>query len=127
MLARLRSGLHWNHSLTAHRVHRFPDMTEPGVLQEASSSSTLRLPPGVPASPSLSTASLLELAALAGIPIDDEAMALRIAVGAGAAVTAVAAARAALQAADALDDALLGGEAADHLALLESLAGDGAR
>jgi hypothetical protein len=70
---------------------------------------------------------VLELAALAGIPVDDEAMALRIAVGAGAAVTAVAAARAALQAAGALDDALLGGEAADHLALLESLAGDGAR
>jgi hypothetical protein len=70
---------------------------------------------------------VLELAALAGIPIDDEAMALRIAVGAGAAVTAVAAARTALQAADALDDALLGGEVADHLALLESLAGDGAR
>ena len=70
---------------------------------------------------------MLELAALAGIPIDDEAMALRIAVGAGAAVTAVAAARTALQAADALDDALLGGEVADSLALLESLAGDGAR
>ena len=70
---------------------------------------------------------MLELAALTGIPIDDEAMALRIAVGAGAAVTAVAAARTALQAADALDDALLGGEEADHLALLESLAGDGAR
>ncbi len=127
MLARLRSGLHWTDSLTAHRVRRFPDMTEPGVLQEGSPSSTARLPPDFPASPSLSTASVLELAALAGIPVDDEAMALRIAVGAGAAVTAVAAARAALQAAGALDDALLGGEAADHLALLESLAGDGAR
>ena len=102
-------------------------MTEPGVLQEGSTRSTRRLPPGGPPSPSLSAASVLELAALAGIPIDDEAMALRIAVGAGAAVTAVAAARAALQAAGALDDALLGGEAADHLALLESLAGDGAR
>ena len=127
MLARLRSGLHWNHSLTAHRVRRFPDMTEPGILQEGSTRSTRRLPPGGPPSPSLSTASVLELAALAGIPIDDEAMALRIAVGAGAAVTAVAAACTALQAADALDDALLGGEVADHLALLESLAGDGAR
>ena len=45
----------------------------------------------------------------------------------GAAVMAVAAARAALQVAGALDDALLGGEPADHLATLESLAGDGSR
>jgi ABC-type lipoprotein release transport system permease subunit len=33
----------------------------------------------------------------------------------------------ALQVAGALDDALLGGEPADHLATLESLAGDGSR
>ena len=72
-------------------------------------------------------AAVRELGALADIPIDDEAMALRIAVGAGAAVMAVAAARAALQVAGALDDALLGGEPADHLATLESLAGDGSR
>lgn len=70
---------------------------------------------------SLSPAAVLELAALAGIPVDDEAMAARIAAGAGAAVAAVAAARASLQGAD---DPLLGGEAADFLALLESLAGD---
>lgn len=85
--------------------------------------------------PSLSPAAVLELAALTGIPVDDEAMAARIAAGAGAAVAAVAAARASLQAAGgstvmagapaaAADDALLGGEPADYLALLESLAGD---
>lgn len=71
--------------------------------------------------PSLSPAAVLELAALTGIPVDDEAMAARIAAGAGAAVAAVAAARASLQGAD---DPLLGGEASDFLALLESLAGD---
>jgi hypothetical protein len=71
--------------------------------------------------PSLSPTAVLELAALTGIPVDDEAMAERIAAGAGAAVAAVAAARASLQAAD---DALLGAEPADFLALLESLAGD---
>ena len=121
MLARLRSGLHWTDSLTAHRVRRFPDMTEPGVLQEGSPSSTARLPPDFPASPSLSTASVLELAALAGIPVDDEAMALRIAVGAGAAVTAVAAARAALQAAGAQVEVIA--PAAAGLADVETLEG----
>ena len=79
--------------------------------------------------PSLSPAAVLELAALTGIPVDDEAMAARIAAGAGAAVAAVAAARASLQAAGvtaaaAADDALLGGEPAEFVALLESLAGD---
>ena len=79
--------------------------------------------------PSLSPATVLELAALTGIPVDDEAMAARIAAGAGAAVAAVAAARASLQAAgvapsSAADEALLGVEPADFLALLESLAGD---
>jgi hypothetical protein len=69
---------------------------------------------------------VLELAALTGIPVDDEAMAARIAAGAGAAVAAVAAARASLQAAGA-DEALLGAEAADYLARLESLAGDDTR
>ena len=84
--------------------------------------------------PSLSPAAVLELAALAGIPVDDEAMAARIAAGAGAAVAAVAAARASLQAAGGsavmtgapapVDDALLGADAADFVARLESLAGD---
>ena len=73
-----------------------------------------------------SPTAVLELAALTGIPVDDEAMAARIAAGAGAAVAAVAAARASLQAAGA-DEALLGGEPADYLALLESLAGDDPR
>lgn len=71
-----------------------------------------------------SPAAVLELAALTGIPVDDEAMAARIAAGAGAAVAAVAAARVSLQAAGVADDALLGGEAADFVARLESLAGD---
>jgi hypothetical protein len=79
--------------------------------------------------PSLSPAAVLELAALTGIPVDDEAMAARIAAGAGAAVAAVAAARASLQAAggapaSAADEALLGADPADYLARLESLAGD---
>jgi hypothetical protein len=83
-------------------------------------------------SPSLSPAAVLELAALTGIPVDDEAMAARIAAGAGAAVAAVAAARASLQAAggapaSAADEALLGAEPADYLARLESLAGDDPR
>jgi hypothetical protein len=102
-------------------------MTEPGVLLDVSPSSTAHPALGIASSPSLSSAAVLELAALAGVPIDDEAMALRIAVGAGAAVMAVVAAGAALQAVGALDDALLGGEAADHLSALESLAGDGTR
>jgi hypothetical protein len=76
-----------------------------------------------------SPTAVLELAALTGIPVDDEAMAARIAAGAGAAVAAVAAARASLQAAggapaSAADEALLGAEPADYLARLESLAGD---
>ena len=79
--------------------------------------------------PSLSPTAVLELAALTGIPVDDEALAARIAAGAGAAVAAVAAARASLHAAggapaSAADEALLGGEPADFLARLESLAGD---
>ena len=79
-----------------------------------------------------SPTAVLELAALTGIPVDDEAMAARIAAGAGAAVAAVAAARASLQAAggapaSAADDALLGAEPADYLARLESLAGDDPR
>jgi hypothetical protein len=77
----------------------------------------------------ISPTAVLELAALTGIPVDDEAMAARIAAGAGAAVAAVAAARASLKAAggapaSAADDALLGAEPADYLALLVSLAGD---
>jgi hypothetical protein len=83
----------------------------------------------------ISPTAVLELAALTGIPVDDEAMAARIAAGAGAAVAAVSAARASLQAAGgspvmagapaaAADDALFGAEPADYLALLESLAGD---
>jgi hypothetical protein len=76
-----------------------------------------------------SPTAVLELAALTGIPVDDEAMAARIAAGAGAAVAAVAAARASLQAAggapaSAADEALLGADPADYLARLESLAGD---
>lgn len=102
-------------------------MTEPGISMDVSPSATARLELGIASSPSLSPAAVRELGAVADIPIDDEAMALRIAVGAGAAVMAVAAARAALQVAGALDDALLGGEPADHLATLESLAGDGSR
>ena len=79
-----------------------------------------------------SPTAVLELAALTGIPVDDEAMAARIAAGAGAAVAAVAAARASLQAAggapaSAADEALLGAEPADYLARLESLAGDDPR
>ena len=99
-------------------------MTEPGISMDVSPSATARLELGIASSPSLSPAAVRELGALADIPIDDEAMALRIAVGAGAAVMAVAAA---LQVAGALDDVLLGGEPADHLATLESLAGDGSR
>jgi hypothetical protein len=72
----------------------------------------------------ISPTAVLELAALTGIPVDDEAMAARIAAGAGAAVAAVAAARVSLQAAGVADDALLGAEPADFLARLESLAGD---
>jgi hypothetical protein len=82
-----------------------------------------------------SPTAVLELAALTGIPVDDEAMAARIASGAGAAVAAVAAARASLQAAGvadaapaaAADEALFGAEPADYLALLESLAWDDPR
>ncbi len=70
----------------------------------------------------LSPSAVQELAALTGIPVDDEAMAARIATGGGAAVAAVAAARAALYAAGVVDEALLGVEPSDHLALLESLA-----
>jgi hypothetical protein len=91
-----------------------------------------------PSSSSLSPTAVLELAALTGIPVDDEAMAARIAAGAGAAVAAVAAARASLQAAcgspvmagasaAAADEALFGVEPADYLARLESLAEDDPR
>ena len=80
-------------------------------------------PPSVPTpAPVPTTASVLQIAALTGVPVDDEAMAARIATGAGAAIAAVAAARAALQAAGIADEALLGLEHGDHLALLESLA-----
>lgn len=69
-----------------------------------------------------STSTVEALAALAGIAVDDEAMAVRIATGARAAVDAVVAARMSLRAVEESEDALFGSEPADYLALLESLA-----
>jgi len=65
----------------------------------------------------VSPATVLESAAVIGLPLDDEAVAARIAAGAGAAVAAV---REALSHLD--DDALFEREPSEYLALLESLA-----
>lgn len=68
----------------------------------------------------LSADAVLELAALTGLPVDDAAMAARIAAGAGAAVAAVRAA-----AASVTDEAMLfDREPSEYLAVLESLADD---
>lgn len=66
---------------------------------------------------SLTAATVLELARLNGVPVDDEAMASRIALGAAAATTAVRAAVGQLRQAS-----LTAVEAADYLPKLESLA-----
>ncbi len=73
-------------------------------------------PPGVVVE--VSSATVLESAAVIGLPLDDEAVAARIAAGAGAAVAAV---RAALSHLDD-DDALFEREPSEYLALLEALA-----
>lgn len=82
--------------------------------------------------PTLSIGAVRELAALAGVPVDDDAAAARIAAGAGAAVAAVRAALADLEGADGAlaDGALFEREPSEYLALLEALAAaptDGAR
>lgn len=66
----------------------------------------------------VSSATVLESAAVIGIPLDDQAVAERIAAGAGAAVAAV---REALSHLDD-DDALFEREPSEYLALLETLA-----
>lgn len=74
--------------------------------------------------PTLSTGAVREIAALVGVPLDDEAAAARVAAGAGAAVAAVRAALDEVLAADgaAVDAALFGREPSEYLALLEALA-----
>jgi hypothetical protein len=66
----------------------------------------------------VSPATVLESAAVIGLPLDDEAVAARIAAGAGAAVAAVREALSHLDDADALFER----EPSEYLALLESLA-----
>ena len=66
----------------------------------------------------VSSSTVLESAAVVGLPLDDEAVAARIAAGAGAAVAAV---REALSRVDD-PDALLEREPAEYLAPLEALA-----
>ena len=68
----------------------------------------------------VSSSTVLESAAVVGLPLEDEAVAARIAAGAGAAVAAVLATLAKLDEAEA--DALFGREPAEYLALLEALA-----
>lgn len=72
----------------------------------------------------LSTSAMLELSSLSGIPVDDAAMAARIAEGAAAAVEAVRSIAAAQGEVD-LDQWLFEVEPAGYLALLEHLAEDG--
>ncbi|MFM8518386.1 MAG: hypothetical protein ACKODA_11020 [Nevskiaceae bacterium] len=72
----------------------------------------------------LSTSAMLELSSLSGIPVDDAAMAERIAAGAAAAVEAVRSI-AANQGEVDLDQWLFEIEPAGYLALLEQLAEDG--
>lgn len=72
----------------------------------------------------LSTSAMLELSSLSGIPVDDAAMAARIAEGAAAAVEAVRSIAAAQGEVD-LDKWLFEVEPAGYLALLEYLAEDG--
>lgn len=71
----------------------------------------------------LSPAAMLELSSLSGIPVDDAAMAERIAAGAAAAVDAVRKV-AATQGAFDLDQWLFDVEPSGYLALLEQLAED---
>lgn len=66
----------------------------------------------------VSSSTVLESAAVMGLPLEDEAVAARIAAGAGAAVAAV---REALSRVDD-PDALFEREPAEYLALLEALA-----
>jgi len=66
----------------------------------------------------VSSATVLESAGVIGLPLDDEAVAARIAAGAGAAVAAVREALSHLDDADALFER----EPSEYLALLESLA-----
>lgn len=66
----------------------------------------------------VSSSTVLESAAVVGLPLDDDAVAARIAAGAGAAVAAV---REALSRVDD-PDALFEREPAEYLALLEALA-----
>ena len=68
----------------------------------------------------VSSSTVLESAAVVGLPLEDEAVAARIAAGAGAAVAAVLATLAKLDEAEA--DALFEREPAEYLALLEALA-----
>ena len=66
----------------------------------------------------VSSATVLESAAVIGLPLADEAVASRVAAGAGAAVAAVREALAHLDDADALFER----EPSEYLALLEALA-----
>ena len=66
----------------------------------------------------VSSSTVLESAAVVGLPLDDDAVAARIAAGAGAAVAAV---REALSRVDD-PDALFEREPAEYLVLLEALA-----
>ena len=66
----------------------------------------------------VSSATVLESAAVIGLPLADEAVAARVAAGAGAAVAAVREALAHLDDADALFER----EPSEYLALLEALA-----
>jgi len=70
--------------------------------------------------PKVSSSTVLESAAVVGLPLEDEAVAARIAAGAGAAVAAVRATLAKLDETGA--DALFEREPAEYLALLEALA-----
>jgi hypothetical protein len=73
--------------------------------------------PKFPGAPPLSASAVLELVALQGIPVEDAAMAERIAAGAHAAATAV---RTVAHTVDAT--ALFEREPAEYLAVLEKLA-----
>ena len=75
--------------------------------------------PPIDIPPKISPSTVLESAAVIGLPLEDEAAAARIAAGAGAAVAAVREALAGVGDVDALFDR----EPAEYLALLEALAG----